>query len=79
MWGCLETASGLGSIEVKANIAHRTYDATKHAILMPKSHYGVTSGCEEISLSAIRPCRMGISSSGALDMNESVDLTIDTC
>ena len=37
---------------------------------------GVTGGGKETPLSAVRPCRMGIPSSKALDMNESPHLTI---
>ena len=36
----------------------------------------VTSGGEETSLNAIRPCRMEVLPSGALDMNESQYLII---
>ena len=37
---------------------------------------GVTGGGEEILLSAIRPCGMGVPSSEALDISRSPHLTI---
>ena len=38
--------------------------------------HGVTSGGEETLLSAVRPCRMGVPPSEALDMSGSPHLTI---
>ena len=36
----------------------------------------VTNGSEEIPLSAVRPCRLGVPPSGVLNMSESLHLTI---